>query len=200
MTQSIAVLISGNGTNLQALLDAQADGGLGPGRVKLVAADRKSAYGLARAEAAGVETAVIPRKKQEYLLPPLKNSSIDWVVLSGYLSILPEKLINEYRNRIINIHPALSPAFSGMGFYGLKAHEAVLASGVKITGATVHFVDEGVDTGAIIAQRAVPVLQGDTAETLRGRVLETEHKLLVETVKALVEGRVCLEDGKAWVT
>jgi phosphoribosylglycinamide formyltransferase-1 len=185
--KNIAVLISGGGTNLQALLDAEKDNGLPNGHIVLVVADRKSAGGIARAQSAGVDTATIPRKQQERLLPILQEHAVDLIVLSGYLSILPPEVIQTFRSRIINIHPALTPLFSGMGFYGLKVHEAVLASGMKITGATVHYADEGVDTGKIIAQRAVPVLPGDTPEILRDRVLETEHILLVETVRALTD-------------
>lgn len=196
---NIAVLISGGGTNLQALLDAQTRGVFTNARIALAVADRKSASGLARAEKAGVETALIPRKAQDRLIPLCSERRIDYIVLSGYLSILPEALIASYPNRIVNIHPALAPLFSGMGYYGIRVHEAVLKSGMKVTGATVHFVDEGVDTGLIIAQRPVPVRYGDTPETLRDRVLETEHVLLVDTVKALTEDRVIIENGVAWM-
>lgn len=196
---NIAVLISGGGSNLQALLDAQARGEFSQGRVTLVVADRSSAGGLLRAQQAGVETAVVPRKQQSGLLDLLPSRHIDFIVLSGYLSILPEALIVSYRNRIINIHPALTPLFCGMGYYGLKVHEAVLKSGMKVTGATVHFADEGVDTGMIIAQQAVPVAPDDTPETLRDRVLATEHILLVDAVKAWTEGRVRTGDGRAWI-
>jgi phosphoribosylglycinamide formyltransferase-1 len=179
----LAVLISGGGSNLQALLDAQAQGLFENSRVVLAVADRKAASGLQRAEAAGVATALIPRKRQEELTRVLAGHNIDRIILAGYLSILPESAVKAYRGRIINIHPSLVPLFSGMGFYGLKVHEAVLASGMKITGATVHFVDEGVDTGKIIDQRAVPVLPGDTPESLRDRVLAVEHTLLVDAVR-----------------
>jgi phosphoribosylglycinamide formyltransferase-1 len=153
----------------------------------LVIADRKSAAGLRRAEAAGIKTALVPRKRQEELTRVLADHAVDRVITAGYLSILPKSAVEAYRGRIINIHPSLVPLFSGMGFYGLKVHEAVLASGMKVTGATVHFVDEGVDTGKIIGQRAVPVLPGDTAESLRDRVLETEHALLVNAVREWTE-------------
>ncbi|MDR1663791.1 MAG: phosphoribosylglycinamide formyltransferase [Clostridiales bacterium] len=195
----IAVLISGGGTNLQALLDAQAGGRLPRGRVALVVSDRKNAGGLARAAKAGVASAFVSRKDPGRLVEILRERQIDLIVLAGYLSILPGEVIASFRGRVINIHPALTPLFSGMGFYGLKVHEAVLASGMKVTGATVHFVDEGVDTGTIIAQRPVPVLDGDTPEILQARVLETEHALLTDCVKALTECRVRAKNGKAWV-
>ena len=197
---NIAVCVSGGGTNLQAILDASREGLLPNGKVALVVSDRESAGALGRAEAAGVPNMVIPKKRQSEITGAFRDFFIDYVVLSGYLSILPGAVIETYRNRIINIHPALCPAFSGMGFYGLKVHEAVLDSGVKITGATVHFADEGVDTGAILMQRAVPVRRSDTPETLRDRVLQTEHALIVEAVAALTDGRVAFDGGKAWIT
>jgi phosphoribosylglycinamide formyltransferase-1 len=178
-----AVLISGGGSNLQALLDAQARGDFSNTRIALVVADRKSATGIERAKAAGVPVALVPRKKQHELMQVLNEHNIYRIVLSGYLSILPPEVVAAYRNRVINIHPSLLPSFGGMGFYGLRVHEAVLEYGVKFTGATVHFVDEGVDTGRIIDQRAVRVMPGDTPENLRDRVLEAEHELLVDVVR-----------------
>jgi phosphoribosylglycinamide formyltransferase-1 len=199
MSKRVVVLASGGGTNLQALMDAQEKGYISKGRIALVVADRKSAGGIQRAEKAGIPVEIVPRKKQEELSNALTEHAIDFLVLSGYLSILPETVIIKYRNRIINIHPALTPSFSGMGFYGNKVHEAVLAAGVKVTGVTVHFADEGVDTGMVIAQQSVPVIYGDTVEILRCRVLETEHKLLVEVVKAWTEGRIKIENSNAWI-
>ena len=175
---NILVLVSGNGSNLQALLDSGIE-------VALVVADREC-NGLSRAAAAGVAFERIPRKKQERLLPLLTERGIGFVVTAGYLSILPPEVVRAYPRKIVNIHPSLLPAFGGMGFYGLKVHEAVLASGAKTTGATVHYVEEGVDTGEVIISREVPVLRSDTADILQARVLETEHALLVETVKKLI--------------
>jgi phosphoribosylglycinamide formyltransferase-1 len=186
----LAVLISGGGSNLQALLDAQERGEFNNARIALVVADRKSATGLARADAAGVPGVLVLRKNQHELLQVLREHGIDRIVLSGYLSIIPPDVVAAYPNSIINIHPALVPLFSGMGFYGLRVHEAVLESGMKITGATVHFADEGVDTGKIIDQRAVRVQDGDTPEALRDRVLATEHELLVDVVKRWSEDKV----------
>jgi formyltetrahydrofolate-dependent phosphoribosylglycinamide formyltransferase len=185
---NIAVFISGGGTNLQALLDAQKDGRLGSGRVALVISDRASAGGLQRAADAGVDNRVVPRKNPERLLPLMREYDIDLIALCGYLYILPAELVAAYTQRIINIHPSLIPLFCGKGFYGIKVHEAVLASGTDTTGVTVHYVDEHYDTGAIIEQRSVPVLKGDTAEVLQARVLETEHKLLVDVVRRLADG------------
>jgi phosphoribosylglycinamide formyltransferase-1 len=185
----LAVLISGGGSNLQALLDAQALGLFSNAYIKLVLADRKSATGLQRAKAAGVNHVLIPRKNQFEMLPHLRENGIDRIICSGYLSILPPEVVAAYRGQIINIHPSLIPLFCGMGFYGIKIHEAVLASGMKVTGATIHFVDEGVDTGNIIDQRAVRVEEGDTPESLRDRVLAVEHKMLVDVVKQWTEGQ-----------
>jgi formyltetrahydrofolate-dependent phosphoribosylglycinamide formyltransferase len=187
---NIAVFISGGGTNLKALLDAQADGQLGGGRVALVISDRAAAGGLTRAESAGVANYVVPRKHPERLLPLMREYDIALIALCGYLYILPAELVAAYERRIINIHPSLIPLFCGKGFYGIRVHESVIASGAKTTGATVHYVDEHYDTGAIIEQRSVPVLPGDTAETLQARVLETEHRLLVDVVRRLAEDSI----------
>jgi phosphoribosylglycinamide formyltransferase-1 len=178
----LAVFISGGGSNLQALINAQEQGSFPNALLALVIADRKCA-GFERAEKAGIPYVLVPRKKQDGLIQSLSSHKIDRIILSGYLSILPAEVVAAYRDRIINIHPSLIPLFSGMGFYGIKVHEAVIGSGMKITGATVHFVDEGVDTGRIIDQRAVRVEENDTPETLQKRVLETEHALLVDVVK-----------------
>lgn len=196
---NLAVFISGGGSNLQALMDAEALGDISCGHIGLVIADRKSAGGIQRAEQKGIKTLIVPRKKQESLLPVLKAENIDFIVLSGYLSILPETVIAEFTGKIINIHPSLIPLFCGMGFYGLHVHEAVLSSGMKVTGATVHFADKGVDSGAIIAQRATVVKPDDTPETLRDRVLEIEHVLLVDVVKAWTEGRIANAENRAWI-
>lgn len=201
----IAVLISGGGTNLQALLDGlRTDES--PGRVVLVVSNRREAYGLERARDAGVEALYIgrgnypePEAREQALLDALESRAIQWVVLAGYLDILPPILIRRFENRILNIHPALIPAFCGMGYHGLKVHEAVLERGVKISGATVHFVDEGADTGPILSQEAVPVLPGDTAEALQKRVLAVEHRLLLEAVKAAAEGRIGWHRRKPYI-
>jgi formyltetrahydrofolate-dependent phosphoribosylglycinamide formyltransferase len=182
---NIAVFISGGGTNLQALLDAQKEGRLGAGRVVLVVSDRSTAGGLQRAAAAGVESVFVSRKNPQLLLPLMREYEVDLIALCGYLYILPKDLVAAYRRKIINIHPSLIPQFCGKGFYGLKVHEAVIAAGADVTGATVHYVDEHYDTGAIIEQRQVPVLTGDTPEVLQARVLETEHELIVDVVRRL---------------
>lgn len=191
----VAVLVSGGGTNLQAILDSQARGENPHGRVELVVASRPGVYALERAEKAGVETAVVRRKdyatSAEFdaaLLDTLRSHGIDVVVLAGFLSILGPSVIAAYPDRILNVHPSLIPSFCGEGFYGLKVHEAALAKGVKVTGATVHFVNEECDGGAIIAQKAVDVLPGDTPETLQKRVMvEAEWKLLPAALATVCE-------------
>ena len=182
----IAVLVSGGGTNLQALLDAQAAGSLASGRIALVLSSKEGAYALERAKKAGVETAVLPRKAypspEEYdgaILRTLREHRIDFVVLAGFLSILGSGVIGAYRDRIINVHPSLIPSFCGAGFYGLRVHEAALAYGVKVTGATVHIVNEVPDGGRILLQKAVEIREGDTPETLQKRVMEEAEWLLL---------------------
>lgn len=201
----IAVLVSGGGTNLQALLDGLEKGD-SPGKITLVVSNRREAYGLERARKAGVEALYIGRgnypeadTRGTALLEALESRNIQWVVLAGYLDILPPALTRRFPNRILNIHPALIPAFCGMGFHGLKVHEAAIERGVKISGATVHFVDEGADTGPILSQEAVPVLPDDTPETLQKRVLTVEHKLLLEAVEAAAEGRIEWVNGKPFI-
>ncbi|MGI5885070.1 MAG: phosphoribosylglycinamide formyltransferase [Candidatus Spyradocola sp.] len=191
----IAVLVSGGGTNLQALLDAQGRGELGPGRIVLVVSNRKAAYALTRAQEHGVETAVLSKVMQpdpalydETLCRMLQERQIDLVVLAGFLGIVGEKVLAAFPNRILNIHPALIPSFCGKGFYGLHVHEAVLARGCKVTGATAHLVTAGVDEGPILLQKAVEVLPGDTPETLQRRVMEqAEWILLPRAVRMLSE-------------
>ncbi len=201
----IGVLVSGGGTNLQALLDGFSAGNC-PGEIALVVSNRKAAYGLERARDAGVEALYIGRgnypeaaKRGEALLEALISRGIEWIVLAGYLDMLPPALTRHYSNRILNIHPSLIPAFCGMGYHGLKVHEAALARGVKLSGATVHFVDEGADTGPILSQESVPVFPDDTPETLQQRVLSVEHKLLLEAVEAAVEGRIVWKNGKPYI-
>lgn len=183
---NVAVLVSGGGTNLQAILDSQAKGENPHGKVTLVVSSKAGVYALERAKNAGVEAVVIPRKgcasQQEFdekLLQTLKEHHIDVVVLAGFLSILGSDIIKAYPDRILNVHPSLIPSFCGEGFYGLKVHEAALQKGVKVTGATVHFVNEVCDGGAIIAQKAVEVQEDDTPETLQKRVMvQAEWELL----------------------
>ncbi len=183
---NVAVLVSGGGTNLQAILDSEAKGGNPHGKVTLVISSKEGVYALERAKNAGVKSEVISRKSfanqqdfDEKLLNTFKENKIDVVVLAGFLSILGESVIKAYPNRILNIHPSLIPSFCGAGYYGLKVHEAALKKGVKVTGATVHFVNEICDGGAIIAQKAVEVLDGDTPESLQKRVMEqAEWELL----------------------
>ena len=194
-----AVLVSGGGTNLQAILDAKAAGKIPSAQIALVVASNSRAYALTRAENAGVPGVVVHKEKDEdivhygeRLLEMLHAHGIGLVVLAGFLTILPENVIRAYDHRIINIHPSLIPSFCGAGFYGLRVHEAALAKGVKVTGATVHFVNEIPDGGDIIAQKAVEVEPGDTPETLQRRVMEQAEWLLLpraveDVAKALEE-------------
>ena len=193
LSVNVAVLVSGGGTNLQALIDAQKRGELGRGEIKLVISNRKNAYALQRAENNGIETAYVKMRRgdsacENELLELLQKKGIDMLVLAGYLAILGENIINAYRNRIINIHPSLIPSFCGMGYYGLKVHEAALEYGVKVTGATVHYVNEIADGGKIMLQKAVDVREDDTPETLQLRVMqEAEWKLLPQATKLVCE-------------
>ena len=203
----IAVLVSGGGTNLQALLDAQEAGAIRNGRIVKVIASRPDAYALERAAAKRVPTAVVSRKAyatpeafDEALLAELEACGAELVVLAGFLSILGEKVIARYRNRILNVHPSLIPAFCGKGFYGLKVHEAALAYGVKVTGATVHLVNEIPDGGAIVLQKAVAVQPADTPETLQLRVMrQAEWELLPKAVSLFCEGKIRVEGNIAVV-
>lgn len=198
--RNIAVMVSGGGTNLQALIDAEKAGKIPHGKITLVVASNDSAYALERAENNGIETVVVKRKAYENqdafdkaIVETLHAHNIDMVVLAGYLSILGETVIQAYRDRIINIHPSLIPSFCGKGFYGLKVHEAALARGVKVTGATVHLVNEIPDGGRILKQKAVYIEDGDTAETLQRRVMEQVEWILLpeaceDIAKQLDEG------------
>lgn len=196
---SIAVLVSGGGTNLQALLDAQARSGLKSGRIALVVSSKEGAYALERARAAGVDTAVLARLPDETpagygerLVALLKAHGVELVVLAGFMLILDACVIRAYEGRILNVHPSLIPAFCGEGYYGLRVHRAALARGVKVTGATVHIVNEIPDGGPILAQKAVDVLPDDTPETLQRRVMEQAEWLLLpretEKLAARLEG------------
>ena len=202
---NIAVFISGGGTNLQAIIDAVKENKIN-GKIKLVFSNRKNAYGLIRAQNESIDTFYLNRKNffsnEEYdeaILEELNKKNIDLIVLAGYLNILSSKLISKYSNRIINIHPSLIPSFCGDGYYGENVHKAVIKSGVKFTGATTHFVDENVDTGAIILQDVVPVFINDDFETVAKRVLEIEHKILVKTVKAFCDNKIVFKDNRAFI-
>ena len=167
---NIAVLVSGGGTNLQALIDAQNSGIIKSGQITLVVSNNKDAFALERAEKVGIKTSVMDSEEQ--LIQMLDDANIDLIVLAGFLAILSKNFTDHFKDRIINVHPALIPSFCGEGFYGLKVHEAALAKGVKISGATVHFVNEIPDGGKIIAQKAVEVQDGDTPEVLQKRIME----------------------------
>ena len=201
MTAKIAVLVSGGGTNLQALIDAQQRSELGGGEITAVISSKEGAYALERARKAGIPGYVLPRKSFDSnramtlaLVEKLRALDIDLVVLAGCMVIFTEELVQAYPNAIMNVHPALIPSFCGQGFYGLRVHEAALAYGVKLSGATVHFVSAECDGGPIIAQKVVPVLPGDTPETLQKRIMEqAEWKLLPEAVRLFCEGRLRVE-------
>ena len=201
---NIAVFVSGGGTNLQALIDAQNRGEIKNGKITFVLASNEDAYALKRAEQAGIPSAVVSRKaygtKQEYdraILDQLEGKNIDLIVLAGFLSILGEDLIARYKNRIINIHPSLIPLFCGDGFYGKRVHTAVLNSGVKVTGATAHFVNEITDGGAISLQKAVPVEDGDNEDILQYRVMrQAEWEILPKAVSLFCQGRIKIVGNK----
>ena len=192
----IAVLVSGGGTNLQAVIDGVEGGSIRGAEVVRVISSNPNAYALERARKHNIEAMVIgksnypdSRERTRAIIAALDEAKTDLVILAGYMSILEPELIEAYRGRIINIHPSLIPKFCGEGFYGKRVHEAVLAAGEQESGATVHYVDEGVDTGPVIVQEKVPVLDGDTAETLAARVLETEHKILRKAVEIVIEDK-----------
>lgn len=180
----VAVLVSGGGTNLQALIDKEKSGELAESKIVRVIASKDTAYALQRAADAGIETSVA--KTQEEVLRQLEECGAELVVLAGYMSVLAPEVIEKFRNRIINIHPSLIPKYCGKGFYGMRVHRAVIEAGEKESGATVHFVDEGVDTGEIILQETVPVMEGDSPEDLAARVLEIEHRILAEGLNKVV--------------
>lgn len=200
----IAVLVSGGGTNLQAIIDAIGNGTITNTEISVVISNNANAYALERAGKHGIEALCISPKQYENredfnkdFLEKLNSYQVDLVVLAGFLVVLPEMMIKQYENRIINIHPSLIPSFCGKGFYGLKVHEEALRRGVKVTGATVHFVDAGTDTGPIILQKAVEVKQGDTPEILQRRVMEeAEWKIMPKAIDLIANGRVSVTDGQ----
>ena len=198
----LAVLVSGGGTNLQAVMDAMDAGTITNAQISVVISNNPNAYALERAKNHGIEAVCISPKNfpdredfNQALLAKIQSYGVDLVVLAGCLVVIPEIMVKAYPNRIINIHPALIPSFCGTGYYGLKVHEGVLARGVKVTGATVHFVDEGTDTGPIILQKAVEVKEGDTPKILQQRVMEeAEWKILPRAIDLIANGRVQVID------
>lgn len=197
----IAVLISGGGTNLQSIIDSIENKYLNCS-IEFVISDREDAYGIERAKKHNIKTYVLNRKefgdKLSDKILEIVDGKVDLIVLAGYLSILKGNILVKFKNRIINIHPSLIPSFCGSGMYGIKVHEKALEYGVKITGCTVHFVDEGTDTGKIILQKAVEVMDDDTLEILQKRVLVQEHKALPEAIKLLSENKVILKNGRVY--
>ena len=201
----IAVCVSGGGTNLQAIIDAVENGTITNTEIKVVISNNKNAYALERAKNHNIEGICISPKDYENraefnkaFLEKLDSYEVDLVVLAGFLVVIPPEMIAKYEGRIINVHPSLIPSFCGTGFYGLKVHEGALARGVKVTGATVHFVDEGTDTGPIILQKAVYIENGDTAEVLQKRVMEqAEWVILPKAIDLIANGKVAIVDGKA---
>ena len=203
----IAVLVSGGGTNLQAIIDSIEKGMITNAEISVVISNNPNAYALERAKKHGIEAVCISpkqyEKREEFnrdFLEKLNSYQVDVVVLAGFLVVLPEMMIKQYENRIINIHPSLIPSFCGKGFYGLKVHEEALARGVKVTGATVHFVDAGTDTGPIIFQKAVEVKQGDTPEVLQRRVMEeAEWVLLPKAIDLIANGKISVVNGQVMI-
>lgn len=194
---NIAVCVSGGGTDLQSIIDACEAGKIN-GQICLVISNRKKAYGLERARLHGIQAEWI--KDEDEILKRFEEEKIDVVVLAGYLAIVGDKLLEQYKNRIINIHPSLIPSFCGPGFYGMHVHEAVFKRGVKVSGATVHFVTGEVDGGPIILQRAVDISDLETPEDIQARVLEIEHEILPEAVALYCEGRVSVENERVKIS
>ena len=205
--KKIAVLVSGGGTNLQALIDAEKRGELGAGKITLVIASKPGVYALERAANAGIEGRVLARKDygsiaaySKALADEMTAAGIDLVVLAGFLTIIDEQVYEAFPNRILNVHPALIPSFCGKGFYGLHVHEAALAKGVKVSGATVHIVTPECDAGPIILQKAVEVKQGDTPEILQRRIMEeAEWKILPEAVRLFCEDKITVEETRVFI-
>jgi len=205
--KKIAVLVSGGGTNLQALIDAEQRGELGEGKITLVIASKPGVFALTRAEQNGINNKVIARRDYEgiaeysrALRDALVSEGIDLVVLAGFLTIIDEQVYEAFPNRILNVHPALTPSFSGKGYYGLHVHEAALKAGVKVSGATVHIVTPECDAGPIVLQRAVSVLEDDTPEILQKRIMEeAEWKILPLAVRLFCDGRITVKDNKVYI-
>ena len=193
---NIGVLISGGGTNLQAIIDETKSGGIN-GTVKLVISNKEDAYGLERARLSGIKA--IYETDEDKIIRLLKENNIDLIVLARYLKIITPKFVDEFRNKIINIHPSLIPSFCGKGYYGEKIHQGVIDYGTKVTGATVHFVDEGADTGAIIMQETVNVEQDDDAKSLAKRVLEVEHRILKESIRLFCENKLSIQGRRVFI-
>ena len=204
---NVVVLVSGGGTNLQAIIDAVENGTITNTKIAGVISNNKNAYALERAKKHGIENCCISPKDyanratfNQKFLEKMDELNPDLIVLAGFLVVIPPEMIEKYRNRIINIHPSLIPSFCGTGYYGLKVHEAALARGVKVVGATVHFVDEGTDTGPIILQKAVEVEEGDTPEVLQRRVMEqAEWKILPKAIDLIANGKVKVENGRTHI-
>ena len=203
----IGVLVSGGGTNLQALIDAEKRGELGRGKISLVIASKPGVYALERAANNGITSKVLARKEyadiasySKALVDELHSAEIDLVVLAGFLTIIDEQVYEAYPNKILNVHPALIPSFCGKGFYGLYVHEAALAKGVKVSGATVHIVTPECDAGPIVLQKAVAVMDDDTPETLQRRIMEeAEWKILPEAVRLFADGKVTVMQNKVYI-
>ena len=193
---NIGVLISGGGTNLQAIIDETKSGGIN-GTVKLVISNKENAYGLERARLSKIKA--VYETDEDKIIELLKENNIDLIVLAGYLKIITPKFVDEFRNKIINIHPSLIPSFCGKGYYGEKVHQGVIDYGAKVTGATVHFVDEGADTGAIIMQETVNVEQDDDAKSLAKRVLEVEHRILKESIRLFCENKLRSQGRRVFI-
>ena len=206
--KNIVVLVSGGGTNLQALIDAQKRGEIAAGKITCVISSNPNAYALTRAENNNIETAVIRRKDfddfdayDKALTELLQSKNADVIVLAGFMTILGRRVIGAFENRIINIHPALIPSFCGEGYYGLRVHEEALKRGVKVTGATAHFVNEICDGGPIILQKAVEIKSGDTPEILQKRVMEqAEWKILPKAVALFCEDKITVKDGRTFLS
>ncbi len=203
----IAVLVSGGGTNLQALIDAEKNGQLGNGKISLVISSKSDVYALERAKNNGIASMVLSRKDYNdiasysaALAKALEDANTDLVVLAGFLTIIDEQVYQKFPNRILNVHPALIPSFCGKGFYGLRVHEAALEKGVKISGATVHIVTPECDAGPIVLQKAVEVKQDDTPEVLQKRIMEeAEWKILPQAVKLFCDGKITVENNKVYI-
>ena len=203
----VAVMVSGGGTNLQAIIDAVKDGTITNTELVAVISNNAGAYALTRAKDNNIPAYCISPKNYESrdafndaLLDKVNELNVDLIVLAGFLVRIPEKMVHQYSHRIINIHPSLIPSFCGVGFYGLKVHEAALAKGVKVSGATVHYVDEGMDTGEIIFQKAVDVLDGDTPETLQRRIMEqAEWQIMPKVIDLIAHDKVHVKDGRVFV-